>query len=166
MDVDEVRQVSAPSPRELSFNETDKPLKRNCLGTFNKTRFENPKSPACGLLSTGSAQAVSTWWCHHPWGGIIRSPESIFALTGPAAGSPDPRPTAPSRPLRGEQSLTTGECPPQGVAVWLFNHIANEPSINRLLGVPSWLIRLRIKHCHCCGAGRCYGTGLIPGSGT
>ena len=27
-------------------------------------------------------------------------------------------------------------------------------------GVPSWLVRLRIQHCHCCG------TGLIPGLGT
>lgn len=68
MDVDEVRQVSAPSPRDL-FNETDKPLKRKCLGTFNKTRFESPKSPACRLVSTGLAWRAGVgggpWWCHH-----------------------------------------------------------------------------------------------------
>ena len=67
MDVDEVRQVSAPSPRDLLFNETDKPLKRKCVGTVNKTRFESPKSPACRLVSTGLAWGGGRpWWCHHP----------------------------------------------------------------------------------------------------
>ena len=32
------------------------------------------------------------------------------------------------------------------------------------MGIPLWLNGLR--HCHCCGSGCCYGTGLIPGLGT
>ena len=34
------------------------------------------------------------------------------------------------------------------------------------LGVPWWLSRLRIQHCHYCGSGYCCGGGLIPGLGT
>ena len=34
------------------------------------------------------------------------------------------------------------------------------------IGVPWWLSRLRIWHCHCCGSGCCCGVGLIPDLGT
>ena len=33
-------------------------------------------------------------------------------------------------------------------------------------GVPWWLGKLKIWHCHCCGWGCCCGTGSIPGLGT
>ena len=33
-------------------------------------------------------------------------------------------------------------------------------------GVPWWCSGLRIQHCHCCGSGRCSGSGVIPGPGT
>ena len=33
-------------------------------------------------------------------------------------------------------------------------------------GVPVWLSRLGIQHCHCHGSGHCYGAGSIPGLGT
>ena len=33
-------------------------------------------------------------------------------------------------------------------------------------GVPWWLSRLKIRHCHSCGLGHCCGSGLIPDSGT
>ena len=33
-------------------------------------------------------------------------------------------------------------------------------------GVPHWLSRLRIWHCHCCGSGHCCGARLIPSQGT
>ena len=33
-------------------------------------------------------------------------------------------------------------------------------------GVPFWYRGLRIRHCHCSGAGHCCGTDLIPGPGT
>ena len=33
-------------------------------------------------------------------------------------------------------------------------------------GVPWWLSRFRICHCHCCGSGHCCGVGSIPDLGT
>ena len=33
-------------------------------------------------------------------------------------------------------------------------------------GVPLWLSRLRIQHCHCCDSGHIYGEGSVAGLGT
>ena len=43
---------------------------------------------------------------------------------------------------------------------WQTTHNKKSP------GVPLWLRRLKIWHCHCCGLGHGHGTGLIPGLGT
>ena len=37
---------------------------------------------------------------------------------------------------------------------------------NTTIGVPWWLSRLRIWHCHCYGSGCCCGTGSIPDPGS
>ena len=33
-------------------------------------------------------------------------------------------------------------------------------------GVPLWLSRLKIQHCHCCDSGYCCGVGSVPGPRT
>ena len=38
-------------------------------------------------------------------------------------------------------------------------------SIDILIGVPWWLSRLRIWHCHCCDSRHCCGLSLTPGPG-
>uniref|UniRef100_A0A8D1NRS6 Epidermal growth factor receptor pathway substrate 15 n=1 Tax=Sus scrofa TaxID=9823 RepID=A0A8D1NRS6_PIG len=48
-----------------------------------------------------------------------------------------------------------------------FSVASNSTTSNKTkLGVPWWLSRLRIWHCHCGGSSHCCGVGLIPGPGT
>ena len=49
------------------------------------------------------------------------------------------------------------------IGILFGNHFSNMYQVMKMFisfGVPWWLSRLRIQHCHCCGMG------LIPGSGT